>query len=56
MTVGRLADGLLPQNPGDRDPRLALLREADDLAVLRPGKSTFELGRDAYALGLPSIL
>jgi hypothetical protein len=51
--VRRLADVVLPQDLRDRDPRLALLQDVDDLAfreprlshghLLGPGKSTFKL-------------
>src|SRR6266567_8542190 len=37
MEVRRLADVVLPQDLGDRDPRLALLQDADDLALREPG-------------------
>src|SRR6185503_11503779 len=36
MEVGRLADVVLPQDLGDRDPRLPLLQDADDLALREP--------------------
>src|SRR5438309_9029830 len=37
MEVRRFADVVLPQDLGDRDTRLALLQDADDLALREPG-------------------
>src|SRR5258705_7908277 len=72
MEVGRLADIVLPEDLDDRDPRLPLLQDADDLALgeprlshghlLGPGKSTFELStgwgslRTDLESGKPTVL
>src|SRR5262249_44834055 len=63
LKVGRLADVVLAQDLGNRDARLALLQDLDDLAfreprlshghLLGPGKSTIKMSTEGGSLRTP---